>query len=208
MGVERRQWILSVRHRRQTEPKRRRHRLWYKPVAGGETAAEWPPPKPTATMITCVRRKTEWNTGGDRGKAMRQKGIREKAIWGGSVGETCVCMCVCYVNPRWCLLSWIEVSPGGRLLRLSRSLHTSRSRYLALFFDKTRANRRQRQKELTRKHRYHKKIKDCRKAKTNLLLKERREGRSTPSPPPWFGGCFFFPALPVVTGLLVTSQCG
>lgn len=42
----------------------------------------------------------------------------------------CVRKCVCYVNPRWCLLSWIEVSPGGRLQQLSRSLHTS----LAFFF--------------------------------------------------------------------------
>lgn len=42
------------------------------------------------------------------------------------------CVCVCYVNPRWGLLSWIEVSPGGWLLQLSRSFHTCLS--LSLFF--------------------------------------------------------------------------
>lgn len=47
----------------------------------------------------------------------KHKRIREKATGGERVRKW-----LCYVNPRWCLLSWIEVSPGGRLHQLSRSL--------------------------------------------------------------------------------------
>lgn len=53
---------------------------------------------------------------------MKGNNIREKVIltvWGS--------VCVCYVKPRWGLLSWIAVSPGGWLLQLSWSLHTSLS---------------------------------------------------------------------------------
>lgn len=71
--------------------------------------------------------KTEWKIKRDAGRSRMKQTISERKWYEERMRK---CVSVCYVIPRWGLLSWIEVSPGGWLLQLSRSLHTS----LHLFF--------------------------------------------------------------------------